>query len=315
MSAAGARAVADRRGARRRGRGHGRVVEEALRYDPPERGTPRRLPVAHPAALARARGRGPDGVDLNRTYPGRSMAARASALPRAVGQLDDARPTPAHLPLVEPPPARRRPTSSTPSATSAAATSRARLGLAVRRGLGLARGPARPGGPGARDPDRRARAVRPRTPHRRGSRLRPARGAGAAGWLGMVEPIPVPAATEVERRVVRATASGRVVQCVELGGEVAEGAVVAELRSINGNVNAALTTATAGWIGVHVTYGHVSPGDPVTIVFAAELTAALRCTLWRRRSRNRCIGLHKHASSRRDPVRAKLAPEAHKVRT
>src|SRR3954471_10885673 len=46
-------------------------AEEALQAVRPARGTLVCVPVAHPAALAAGTRRGPDGVDLNRTSPGR----------------------------------------------------------------------------------------------------------------------------------------------------------------------------------------------------------------------------------------------------
>ena len=107
-------------------------------------------------------------------------------------------------------PARRRRTSSTRPVTSAAATSPARSACCSSR-PGSGRRAARPGGEGARDPERRARAVRPRRHSAEGLSygLRAAR--GAAAWLGMIDSMPNRSAVDVRRHIVTAPVAGRVV--------------------------------------------------------------------------------------------------------
>jgi predicted deacylase len=52
-----------------------------------------------------------------------------------------------------------------------------------------------------------------------------------------------------------------------LGAQVASGEPVAEIRTPEGSVVATLPAAAAGTVAVHVTYGIVSAGEAVTVVF------------------------------------------------
>jgi predicted deacylase len=89
----------------------------------------------------------------------------------------------------------------------------------------------------------------------------------AAAWLGMIDPVEVDPAIEVGRQVLTAPRSGRAVQLAELGAEVTPGQPVAELRGLDGKTTDTLLAEGAGWVGVHVTYGLVAAGDPVTVIF------------------------------------------------
>jgi predicted deacylase len=98
----------------------------------------------------------------------------------------------------------------------------------------------------------------------------------AATWLGMLKPAtaPQPGGRSVERIALAAGAAGRVRQLVPLGDRVERGDAVCEIRADDGAVVDRVISAAGGWVGVHVTYGHVVPGDDVAMVFAApEATA------------------------------------------
>jgi hypothetical protein len=51
------------------------------------------------------------------------------------------------------------------------------------------------------------------------------------------------------------------------------GDVVAEIRGLDGRVLAALPSPADGWVGVHVTYGHVEAGADVAMLFARAAAA------------------------------------------
>jgi predicted deacylase len=72
---------------------------------------------------------------------------------------------------------------------------------------------------------------------------------------------------EVSRHWLRAPVAGRAVQLAGLGDAIGAGEPVAELRDAAGATLATLASPAAGWIGIHVTYGQVAAGDPVSVVF------------------------------------------------
>jgi predicted deacylase len=91
----------------------------------------------------------------------------------------------------------------------------------------------------------------------------------AAAWLGMDAGSPADAGRPetVERVAVTAPASGRVRHRRALGATVRRGDLLAEIRSDDGTVAEQVPSPADGWVGVHVTYGHVEPGEDLAMVF------------------------------------------------
>lgn len=241
------------------------------------------VPVAHPAALAAGTRLGPDGVDLNRVAPGDAGADEptlrlASALTQLLAGAADVVVT-LHswsrsgetVPYVE-----------FPARPTAAVGGRARelahaLGLPwaepwewpeglVPAALCRAGVPAvevEVGGLGRTTPEGHAVA-------------RSALDAAVVhmGLRGADAQAATAATTTVDRSWIEATAGGRVRHLVALGEAIRQQQPVAEIRGADGSVVATLRSETAGIVAVHVTYGVVSAGDPVAVVFAPHAVAA-----------------------------------------
>ena len=143
-----------------------------------------------------------------------------------------------------------------------------RAGPALRRGLGLARTAC----------SARARprsASRPRSSscsasaatRPRGWRQGCTRRARRMGWLDMDAGEPSAPSREVARHWLTAPVAGRAVQLAALGDAIgARGAGRGAARR-GGRTVATLASPAAGWVGIHVTYGQVAAGDPVSVVF------------------------------------------------
>jgi N2-acetyl-L-2,4-diaminobutanoate deacetylase len=244
------------------------VVEEALKTIRPSRGSLVGVSVAHPAALALGTREGPDGVDLNRTYPGRAQGgptervafdlwhSLTAAAPAAVVTFHSW----------------SRTGSATPYVEHAAGHARSRdlalvLGLPFVEAwdwpLGLlGRGTTALDIPSA---ELELFGLGRHTDEGFAYGIRAAR--AAAAWLGMIDPVDFGPAIEVGRQVLIAPRDGRVVQLAELGSEVTAGQPVAELRGSDGKTTDVLSAGNAGWVGIHVTYGRVKVSDPVAVIF------------------------------------------------
>lgn len=232
------------------------------------------IPVAHPAALAAGTRLGPDGVDLNRVAPGDPEALEptvrlADALTRFLVQEADIVVT-LHswsrsgetVPYVE------YPIGEDPEITGRARD------LAHALGLPWAEPWAWPAG---LVPAALCRAGVPAVEIEVGGLGRTTPGGhavaraaldAALGHLGLrTDGGCMPPAATVERRWVAATASGRVRQVVALGQEVRRHETVAEIRGDDGSTLAVLRADAAGVMAVHLTYGVVSVGEPVAVVF------------------------------------------------
>jgi hypothetical protein len=245
-------------------------VEEALQSVRPARGTLVGVPVAHPAALAAGTRLGPDGVDLNRVYPGRPDAGPtervAHALWSRLSESADALLTIhswsrsgcvapyveyadgdalglelAHrlgLPFAEP---WNWPDGLLPKVAVAAGIPAVEIELG---GLGRQT---------LENLELGLEAIR-----------------HAAAWLGLRETEPAARPTRtVRRRLLHAGVAGRVRQLRALGEEVAPGEAVCELRGNDGRVVETVESPAAGWVGAHLTYGYVGAGDEAALVFEA----------------------------------------------
>jgi predicted deacylase len=243
-----------------------RVVEEALRTLRPERGTIVGVPVAHPAALAAGTREGPDGADLNRTYPGRADGGPTERIAHELWtMLGAARPD-----AVVTFHSWSRSGAATPYVEHALGDEPGRS-LAMALGLPFVEAWEWPQGLLGRE--LRALAIPSaelelyglgrHTDEGLEYGVRAAR--AAAGWLGLTPKEVVPASREVRRHWLTAPVRGRAVQLVPLGAAVEAGQPVAELRGAD---PATLTAPAAGWVGIHVTYGEVATGAPVTVTFS-----------------------------------------------
>jgi predicted deacylase len=244
------------------------VVEEALRANRPDRGTIVGLPVAHPAALARGTREGPEGADLNRTYPGRAEGTPTERTAFELWQLlESARPD-----AIVTFHSWSRSGSATPYVEHALGDETGR-DLALALGLPFVEAWDWPAGLLGREvralgiPSAELELFGLGRHTDEGLAFGLGAATGAAAWLKMSDPVPMRTSTEVDRFVVSAPEPGRVVQCAALGGEVAQGDRVAELRDAGGQTTAVLSAPASGWVGIHVTYGQVSAGDPVTVIF------------------------------------------------
>lgn len=244
-------------------------AEEALAALRPRAGTLVCVPVAHPAALEGGTRRGPDGVDLNRTYPGRPDGGPTERVAYELwSAMRDAKPD-ALLTLHS----WSRSGSAHPHVEHARGDDRGRelahvLGLpfvlpfdwpdgllprvAVEHGIPAAE--LELGGLGAQTEESLTRGLRAVE--------------AAAAWLGMSDATAAANGAEtVERVAVAAPADGRVRHHRGLGERVGRGDVVAEIRHLDGSVVAEAKSPRDGWIGVHVTYGYVAAGDELAMVF------------------------------------------------
>jgi predicted deacylase len=251
-------------------------VEEVLSAVRPRVGTLVAVPVAHPAALRAGTRRGPDGVDLNRIYPGRPDGGPTERVANALWrQMVDSAPD--ALMTIH---------SWSRSGSAVAHVEHARgdargAELAARLGLpfvvpflwpdgllpnvsvkhGIPSVELELGGLGAQTPGNLRRG------------LHAVQAIAAA--LGMCDPPPVALTPVVVHRVpVPVATSGRVRQRRELGETVRSGDPICEIRDMDGSLLETLTSPVRGWVGVHVTYGYVKPGDEVVIVFEADEAAA-----------------------------------------
>lgn len=242
-------------------------VEDALALLRPDGGTLVGVPVAHPAALALGTRHGPDGADLNRTYPGRidggptervahalweKLAPSASALvtihswgrhgctvPYVEYARDDTRGRDlAHrlgLPFAEP---WDWPDGLLPKVAVAAGIPAVELEL---------------GGLGRQTPEALELGL---------DAIR-----AAAEWLGLGRfPRPGSART-VRRHLLRTVTGGRVRQLRRIGEPVAAGDAVCQLRRGAASVVETLTSPVDGWIAVHASYGEIAEGGEAAHVF------------------------------------------------
>ena len=242
-------------------------VEDALALVRPSHGTLVGVPVAHPAALAAGTRLGPDGVDLNRTYPGRpgggptervahalwhELSAGADALLTlhswsrggcTVPYVEYARgddrgrelAVSLGLPFAEP---WDWPQGLLPKVAAAAGIAAVELELG---GLGRHT---------SENLELGVQAIR-----------------AAAGRLRLGPAADVQRTRTVRRHSLTAGTSGRVRQLRQLGEGLAAGDAVCQVRNRRGGVTETLTTPVAGWIAVHASYGDVEPGAEAAIVF------------------------------------------------
>lgn len=244
-------------------------AEEALASLVPRTGTLVCVPVAHPAALAAGTRLGPDGLDLNRTFPGRADGSPTERVASELwGLVREAAPD-ALVTLHS----WSRSGAAHPHVEYARRDERGR-DLAQRLGLpfvvrfdwpagllpkvavdqGIPAVELELGGLGAQTAEGLEYglgAVR-----------------SAQGWLGMTAELPPSkGGRQVHRAEITARATGRVRQARALGERVARGDVVAEIRAADGMIVEQVHSPGDGWIGVHVTYGHVATGDPIAMLF------------------------------------------------
>jgi predicted deacylase len=248
-------------------------VTQALEKIRCERGTLVGVPVAHRAAVEAGTRLGPDGLDLNRSFPGDPAGPPTHRLARELleaiaGSADAlltfhswtrtgaATPYVEHLatdpegqclahslgvPFVEP---WHWPEGLLPHQAALRGVPSAELEL-----FGLGRHTAE------------------------GLRVGVRAAEHAAHWLGLTGPtkdLAAPPPLAVARETVVAGAEGLVYQLAELGSAVERGQALAEIRAEDGRTIECLRAGRKGWLGVHVTYGFVRPGDKVTVVFHTD---------------------------------------------
>jgi hypothetical protein len=245
-----------------------RVVEEALRTILPARGTLVGVPVAHPAALAAGTREGPDGADLNRTYPGSDGGGPTEQIADELWRLLAAARPDAVVTFHS----WSHTGSATPYDEHALGDERGRA-LALALGLPFVEAWDWPVGLLGRElrtlgipsAELELYGLGRHTDAGLGHGLHAAK--AAAAFLGMLGPRTTLPTIEVQRRTLAATTTGRAVQLAELGSQVAEGTPVAEVRGLDGRTRETLTAPVDGWLAAHMTYGIVHPGDPVAVVF------------------------------------------------
>jgi predicted deacylase len=243
------------------------VVEDALATLQPSRGTLVGVPVAHPAALAAGTRLGPDGVDLNRTYPGRPDGSPSERVAHALWSAlsgEAAALVTLHswgragcvVPYVE------YASSDGPGRELGHS-----LGLPFAEALDW---------PDGLLPKVAAAAGIPAVEIELGGlgrhtqanlELGVAAVRAAAAWIGLCAREPGSSPREVRRHRLVATEPGRVRHLRELGQSVRQGEPVSELRRADGSVGETLVSPVAGWIAAHDTYGAIRPSDPVVMVF------------------------------------------------
>jgi predicted deacylase len=76
----------------------------------------------------------------------------------------------------------------------------------------------------------------------------------------------------VQRHELRSPASGHVRQACSLGAEIGAGTEVATIRSHGGEKLASVTAPVDGWLSAHMTYGYAREGEIVALEFEAAPT-------------------------------------------
>lgn len=235
------------------------------------------VPVCHPAALEAGTRHGPDGVDLNRVFPGDPDGSESERLAHAVAgallpelelllTLHSWSRSGETVTYVEYP---------VPAVGADDVTARSRelahavgapyaegwdwpVGLlpaaAVRAGVASAE--LEVGGLGRATPEGRIDVVRALE--------------GAARFAGLLDGAPPSESVDVHRDWLTATEPGRAAQRRGLGEAVRRGELIAEVHDLFGQCLQQLTAPQDGVVAIHVTHGHVAPGDPVAVVFAQD---------------------------------------------
>jgi predicted deacylase len=243
----------------------------------PDRGRVLAVPVCHPAALAAGTRVGPDGVDLNRVFPGDPDGGQTERLARVVvdvilPELDllltlhswsrsGETVTYVEYPL--------------PGTGEAAVVARSRelahaVGAAYAEGWDWPRGllPAAAVRAGVPSAELEVGGLGRATARGRGEAIRALD--GAARFAGVVAGTPWSGAADVHRHWLTATTTGRAAQRCERGATVAQGDLVAEVHDLHGRCLQQLTATEDGVVAIHVTHGRVEPGDPIAVVFARD---------------------------------------------
>ena len=244
-------------------------AEEALASLAPATGTLVCVPVAHPAALAAGTRLGPDGLDLNRTFPGRADGSLTERVASELwGLVHEAAPD-ALVTLHS----WSRSGAAHPHVEYARQDARGR-DLARRLGLPFV---VRFDWPGGLLPTVAVEHGIPAVELELGGLgaqtadgLQCGLGAvrAAQRWLGMTADPPQPnGGHQVHRVEITAATPGRVRQRQALGERVARGDLVAEIRAEDGTIVEHVRSPSDGWIGVHVTYGYVAAGDVLAMLF------------------------------------------------
>jgi predicted deacylase len=245
-------------------------VEEALAGAVPGRGTLVGVPVAHPAALAAGTRTGPDGADLNRTYPGRPDGFPTERVAHALwNAIVEAHPD-ALLTIHS----WSRPGCVVPYVEHARGDGESRA-LAHALGLPFAEAWEWPDGllpkvcleAGILAAELELGGLGRHTSENLALGLRAVRAAEAR--LGMRAAEPVPPTRPVRRHRLEATEPGRARQLRVLGEPVRAGDPVCELRGRDGAVLDVLASPVDGWVAAHDSYGEVRPGEPAAMVFEA----------------------------------------------
>lgn len=242
-------------------------VEDALAFLRPLRGTLVGVPVAHPAALAAGTRLGPDGLDLNRTYPGRPEGGPTERVAHALWR-ELSRSADALLTLHS----WSRTGCTVPYVEYAEDDERSRE-LALSLGLPFAEPWRWPDGllpkvattAGVPAVEVELGGLGRQTPENLELGLRAIE--GAAGWLGMLSAPTATPARAVRRRTLRAGVRGRVRQVRRLGEAVEPGDAVCQVRGRDGTLLETLATPVGGWVAVHASYGEIDAGAEAAIVF------------------------------------------------
>ena len=242
-------------------------VEEALAKICPLRGTLIGVPVANPPALYAGARFGPDGLDLNRAYPGRPDGQPTERLAHELCS-----------PLLRGASALLTLHSWSRQGVTTSYVEYARgdaVGRALARALGI-RFVEAWDWPDGLLPKVCVAAGIPAVEVEIGGLGRHTReglqiGIGAirsaAEWLGLLDGGDTRGCVEVTRHWLEATTAARVHQLLGVGQAVRAGDVVCELRRLDGSACAHVTTPASGWMATHLTYGWANRGERIAVVF------------------------------------------------
>lgn len=235
------------------------------------------VPVCHPAALEAGTRLGPDGVDLNRVFPGVVDGTPTEQLARGVADallpeldllltLHSWHRSGETVTYVEYP----LPGTGAPDVVARSRELAHAVGAAYVEGWDWPRGllPAAAVRAGVPAAELEVGGLGRHTTAGRADAVRAIE--GAAQLAGLLDAPPADGGAEVRRHWLNAEVAGRVAQRRERGTPVARGELVAEIHDLHGQPLQHLTAPEDGVVAIHVTYGRVEAGDPVAVVFTRE---------------------------------------------
>jgi predicted deacylase len=242
-------------------------VEKALATASLQRGTLVGVPVANPSALVAGTRFGVDGLDLNRTYPGRPDGRPTQ---RVAHQLYSALVDRASALVTLHSWSREGLTAPYVEYDKRDEEGRS---LACALGIGFVEGWDWPDGllpkvcasTGIPAVEVEIGGLGRHTSAGLEQGVRAVR--AAAGWLGLAEPQETPAGVEVARHWLKTSTSGRIRQVAAVGSAIDVDERVCEVRALDGALSETLRSPVSGWVGIHLTYGWAEEGQDVAVLF------------------------------------------------